>query len=82
MAKYNRNQEKKEQKISAILPTNDQLTSRAGLGVFACCLRNISLFSIIDRKFGTIRKSSKGLSITELFLQLLYISLWMAPTAT
>jgi len=32
MAKDNRNQEKKEQKISAILPTNDQLTGRAGLG--------------------------------------------------
>ena len=71
MAKDKRNKGKKEQKISAIEQTDDHLTGRAGLGVFACYLRNISLFSIIDRKFGTIRKSSKGLPITELFVQLL-----------
>jgi hypothetical protein len=39
MAKDNRNREKKEQKISAIEQTDDQLTGRAGLGVFAMYLR-------------------------------------------
>ncbi|HHE08228.1 MAG TPA: IS1380 family transposase, partial [Chlorobaculum parvum] len=71
MAKDNRNREKKEQKISAIEQTDDQLTGRAGLGVFAMYLRHISLFPVIDRQFGTLRKSSKGLPVTGLFVQLL-----------
>ncbi len=71
MAKDNRNQGKKEQEISAILPTDEPLTGRAGLSVFAIYLRNIALFAIIERLFGTMRKSSKGLPITELFVQIL-----------
>jgi len=35
MAKDNRDQGKKEQEISAILPTDEPLTGRAGLSVFA-----------------------------------------------
>ncbi len=54
MAKDNRNEWKKEQQISAIERTDERLTGRAGLGVYASYLRNISLFPIIDRKFGTI----------------------------
>jgi hypothetical protein len=62
---------KKEQQISAIEPTNDLLTGRAGLSLFACYLRNIAIFPIIERLFGTIRKNGKGLPITELFVQIL-----------
>ena len=69
MAKDNRIERKKEPQISAIEQTDERLTGRAGLGVYASYLRNISLFPIIDRKFGTIRKSNKGLPVTELFVQ-------------
>ena len=71
MAKYKSIKGKKEPQISAILPTDDQLTGRAGLGLFAIYLRNISLFPIIERLFGKMRKNGKGLPITELFVQIL-----------
>ena len=71
MAKDNRIQRNKKQQISAILPTDEQLTGRAGLSVFAIYLRNISLFSIIERLFGKMRKNGKGLPVTELFVQIL-----------
>ena len=53
------------------MPTDDQLTGRAGLGLFPIYLRNISLFSIIERLFGKMRKNGKGLPIAELFVQIL-----------
>jgi hypothetical protein len=71
MAKDNRIQDKKEPQIQAIQPTDDQLTGRAGLGLFAMYLRNIQLFPIIERLFGKLRKNNKGLPITELFVQML-----------
>ncbi len=71
MAKDNRIQRNKKQQISAILPTDEQLTGRAGLSVFAIYLRNIALFPIIERLFGKMRKNGKGLPITELFVQIL-----------
>jgi hypothetical protein len=71
MQKDKRNDRKKELQISAILPTDEQLTGRAGLSVFAIYLRNIAIFPIIERLFGTIRKNRKGLPITELFVQIL-----------
>ena len=71
MAKDNRIQGKKEQQICAILPSDDQLTGRAGLSVFAMYLRNIGLFPMIDRLFGTVRKNGKGLAVTEMFVQIL-----------
>ena len=71
MAQDNKIQAIKAQQISAILPTTDQLTGRAGLGVFALYLRNIALFPIIERMFGSMRKSNKGLAVTELFVQIL-----------
>ena len=44
MAKDNRITHKKEQKISALQPTDEQLTGRAGLSLFAVYLRRIALF--------------------------------------
>ena len=79
MAKDNRIQGKKEQQICAILPSDDQLTGRAGLSVFAMYLRNIGLFPMIDRLFGTVRKNGKGLAVTEMFVQIL--SFFMAGTS-
>ena len=71
MNKNKRIRENKKQHIQGIVLTDDQLTGRAGLSVFALYLRNIQLFPIIDRLFGSLRKNSKGLPITELFVQML-----------
>jgi hypothetical protein len=71
MAKDKTIQGKKEQQISAILPSNVQLPGRAGLSVFAMYLCNIGLLPIIDRLFGTVRKNGKGLAVTEMFVQIL-----------
>jgi len=71
MAKDKTIKGKNEQQICAILPIDDQLTGRAGLSVFAMYLRNIGLFPIIDRLFGTVRKNGKGLAVTEMFVQIL-----------
>ena len=70
MAKDTRFQDKKEQKISAIQPTDERMTSRAGLALFEAHIRNIQILPLIDRWFGSMRKNSKGLAITELFVQL------------
>ena len=65
-------QNKKQHKhIQGILPTDDQLTGRAGLSLFAMYLRSIQLFPLIESLFGKLRKNSKGLPITELFVQML-----------
>jgi hypothetical protein len=71
MSKNTRIRQNKKQHIQEILPTDDQLTGRAGLSLFALYLRSIQLFPIIDRMFGTLRKNSKGLPISELFVQML-----------
>lgn len=71
MAKKSRNQDKKKNDISAIVPTDEKLTSRAGLGLYAGYLRRIELFPMIDRWFGSMRKNRKGIAINELFVQIL-----------
>ena len=50
--------------------TSDTLTGRGGLVLFSRYLRNLELFGDIDRLFGSLRKSSKGLPVTVLFHQL------------
>lgn len=71
MGKYSKNYRKKKLKISAIEMTNDRLTGRAGLALFVDYLYRIEIFPIIDRFFGSMRKSKKGLEIFELFKQVL-----------
>lgn len=60
-----------ELKISAIEITNDRLTGRAGLALFVTYLHQVSIFPLIDRFFGSIRKSRKGIAVFELFKQVL-----------
>ena len=50
--------------------TSDTLTGRGGLVLFSRYVRNLELFGDIDRLFGSMRKSSKGLPVTVLFHQL------------
>ena len=51
--------------------TNDTLTGRAGLSLFVRYLRGIDLSPHLDRLFGSMRQSRKGLPITAIFKQLL-----------
>jgi hypothetical protein len=50
--------------------TSDTLTGRGGLVLFSRYLRNLELSGHLDRLFGSLRKSSKGLPVTVLFHQL------------
>src|SRR5665811_906646 len=50
--------------------TSDTLTGRGGLALFSRYLRNLEIFPHLDRLFGSMRKSSKGLPVTVLFHQL------------
>jgi hypothetical protein len=57
--------------IDDVQVTNDCLTSRAGLNLFARYLRGIGLFPHINRLFGSMRKNPKGTPIDELCKQVL-----------
>lgn len=50
--------------------TSDNLTSRAGMLLFSRYLSATGLMPHIERLFGSMRKSRKGLSVTALFQQL------------
>jgi len=64
--------ELRKSRIDAIETTSDCLTDRAGLALFARYVSSIiGLFPLLDRYFGGIRKSRKGLPVPELFKQLL-----------
>lgn len=56
--------------VDQIETTSETLTSRAGLVLFSRYLRNLGLFSTLERLFGSMRKSEKGLPIPVLFHQL------------
>jgi len=53
--------------IDGVEITNDTLTGRGGLSLFARYLRNIHIFQQIDTFFGSMRRSRKGQPITEIF---------------
>jgi len=50
--------------------TTDRLTGRAGISLFSRYLRELGIFPFLERLFGSIRKSSKGLPVPLLFHQL------------
>lgn len=52
-------------------PTDDTLTSRAGLALFSRYLRGIGLLGELARVFASIRRSGKGQGVGELFHQIL-----------
>ncbi|MBW1697566.1 MAG: IS1380 family transposase [Deltaproteobacteria bacterium] len=56
--------------IDCVEVTNDTLTSRGGLSLFVRYLRGIGLLAHLESVFGSIRKSRKGQSVTEIFKQL------------
>ena len=71
MKRYSKKYRKKELKINAIETTSERLTGRAGLTLFVAYLHQIQVFLLIDRFFGSIRKSKKGIAVFELFKQIL-----------
>ena len=71
MKENSRDYRKREQKIDAIETTNERLTGRAGLALFVAYLHQIQVFPLLDRYFGSIRKSKKGVPVFELFKQIL-----------
>lgn len=57
--------------IDDVEKTNDTLTGRGGLTLFVRYLRNIDIVQQINTFFGSMRRSSKGQPIPEIFKQLL-----------
>ena len=56
--------------IDDVAPTSEALSGRGGLSLFVRYLTGIALFAHLDRLFGSLRKSSKGQSISEIFKQI------------
>ena len=63
--------QKKEQKINAIQPTDEQLTGRAGLVLFAAYLQRIELLPVLEWMFGSMCKNNKGIAAAKLLFQVL-----------
>ncbi len=64
-------QGKNKQQIDAIEPSDERLTSRAGLALFVQYLQGIGLMPIMERMFAWMRKNKKGIAISDFFLQIL-----------
>src|SRR5229473_3208239 len=58
-------------RISKVEITNDTLTSRGGMALFVKYLQAIDIFALLLGKFGSLKKSSKGVTLKNLFLQVL-----------
>jgi len=55
--------------IDGVEATSDTLTSRGGLTLFVRYLRNIAIYPVLERLFGSIRKNAKGQPVAEIFKQ-------------
>ena len=71
MKNNNRFHVKNKQSIKAIESTDERITGRAGLALFSRYLRSNQLMTIVELKFGSMRKNKKGIPVTDLFIQLL-----------
>ena len=60
----------RKNKIDNVEETSDTLAGRGGLFFFVRYLNNIGIFFILSEYFGDLRKSKKGLPVTELFKQI------------
>jgi hypothetical protein len=58
-------------RISKVEITNDTLTSRGGIALFVKYLQATNIIALLLEKFGCLKKSSKGVSLQNLFLQAL-----------
>jgi len=71
MTKDIKKSRQKDHHISSVGTTNDCLTNRAGLALFATYLQSIQLIPIMEKMFGTMRKNKKGVPVVAMLLQLL-----------
>jgi hypothetical protein len=55
--------------IDGVEATSDTLTSRGGLSLLVRYLRNIAIYPVLERLFGSIRKNAKGQPVSEIFKQ-------------
>jgi hypothetical protein len=60
----------RKNKIDNVEETSDTLAGRGGLFFFVRYLNNTGIFFILSEYFGDLRKSKKGLPVTELFKQI------------
>jgi hypothetical protein len=57
------------QKIDQLQVTSDTLTSRGGLAFFVKYVQAIGILGLLLNRFARIKKSVKGVSVANLFLQ-------------
>jgi hypothetical protein len=58
-------------RISKVEITNDTLTSRGGIALFVKYVQAVNIIGLLLEKFGFLKKSSKGVTLQNLFLQML-----------
>src|SRR6056297_2559488 len=58
-------------RIDKVGVTNDKLTSRAGLTFLVHYLEAIDIYPLLERYFGGVRESAKGIPVKEAFKQLI-----------
>ena len=58
-------------RIDRVGITTDNLTSRAGLTFLVRYLETIGIYPLLERYFGAVRQSAKGMSVAETFKQLI-----------
>ncbi len=61
---------KSKRKINKIGVTNDTLVDRGGMNLFVKYLSGVGIYSILEGSFGSVRKSSKGLPVWNIFKQI------------
>ena len=64
-------EEKNQATINHIEITRDNMTGRGGLALLPRYLRELDLLPHLDRLFGTVRKNGKGVSVREMFKQMI-----------
>ena len=58
-------------RIKSVEITNDTLTSRGGISLFVKYLQAIDIVRLLLEKFGGLKKSRKGVTLQNFFLQVL-----------
>ena len=71
MSKVSKIAESSNPRVSAVEMTKETLSSRGGLVLFSKYLTTIGVVEVLAQEFGFLRKSCKGLRLTELFKQIL-----------
>ena len=63
---------RERRKIARLETTNDNLTSRGGLAFFVKYVEAVGVMRLLLAKFEGVRKNAKGVTVANMFLQVLY----------